>query len=117
MIIMGYRSQVAIAMKKEDAKEFLEKYVKGTDLEGGEVVKELPHVTVITFDDIKWNTWYPNVAEAESFLNELEEKEKYYEFVRIGEDYDDVEFRAFQPKDNENDFVLGVRREIIIDEG
>ena len=113
---MGYRSQVAIAMKKEDAKEFLENYVKGTDLEGAEVVKELPHVIVITFDDIKWDPWYPDVAEAESFLDELEEKEKYYEFVRIGENYSDVEFRVFQPKDNENDFVLGVKREIIIDE-
>ena len=111
---MGYRSQVAIAMKKEDAKIFLEDFVKDTDLEGGEVVKELPHVTVITFDDIKWDTWYPDVAGAESFLDELEKREKYYEFVRIGEDYSDVEFRAFQPKDNENDFVLGVKREIVI---
>ena len=113
---MGYRSEVAIAMKKEDAKEFLENYVKGTKLEGGEVVKELPHVTVITFSDIKWNTWYPEVAEAESFLDKLEETEKYYEFVRIGEDFDDVEIRNFQPEDNEYDFVLGVKREIIIDE-
>jgi len=42
-------------------------------------------------DSIKWYDGYPDVARFTRFLNEVQELEYEYEFIRLGEDMDDVE--------------------------
>jgi len=42
-------------------------------------------------DSIKWYDGYPDVARFTRFLSEVQELEYEYEFIRLGEDMDDVE--------------------------
>ena len=42
-------------------------------------------------DSIKWYDSYPDVARFTRFLSEVQELEYEYEFIRLGEDMDDVE--------------------------
>lgn len=42
-------------------------------------------------DDVKWYDSYPDVVAFESMLKEVEELGYCYEFIRVGEDNDDVE--------------------------
>jgi len=63
-------------------------------------------------DDVKWYESYTFVQEfnefAERFSNFGKEKNWAYEFVRLGEEADDVE----EVRSDNADFILSVRREI-----
>lgn len=91
---MGYRSEVAIAMRKEDYE-----LLKGFDKENKNLVelldvaevKESRGVVVIRWDSLKWYPEFPEVQAIAEFIAELSEADKPYRFIRLGEDVDDTE--------------------------
>ena len=91
---MGYRSEVAIAMRKEDYE-----LLKGFDKENKNLmelldiaeVKEFDGVTVIRWDWLKWYDSFSEVQAIEEFLGKLSDEDKPYRFIRLGEDIEDTE--------------------------
>ena len=85
---MGYRSQVAIAIKKEEFQKHntvkLSEALKDCDL----VEQGNDHFTFI-WEDVKWYPNYADVALIEAVLDEIDDPN--YGFVRIGEDDNDIE--------------------------
>ena len=86
---MGYRSQVAIAISKEE-------YVQDSLLlhTVPKWLKEEPPAQVSDsvywrFSGVKWYDSYPEVAEVMSYLSKKEAQN--YGFVRTGEDIGDIE--------------------------
>jgi hypothetical protein len=69
-----------------------------------------PHHRVVDFviDDVKWYPSYPDVAAFEKMLDEVAELGFCYEFVRVGEDNNDIEMRE---SDHSNGY-LGVTTSI-----
>jgi hypothetical protein len=55
-----------------------------------------PHHHVVDFviDGVKWYPSYPDVAAFEKMLDEVAELGFCYEFVRVGEDHNDIEMRG-----------------------
>ncbi len=102
---MGYRSEVRIATTREgydlmcDRVDFISEGLDGYPLMSSErqpdFFDEEDGCVVFGWDDIKWYVGLlcdvSNVVEA---LGELDEQEIPYEFCRIGEGWDDVEFRT-----------------------
>jgi hypothetical protein len=60
---------------------------------------------------VKWYEEYPEVKKFMEFLKEIDELDFEYEFVRMGEETDDVERQS----SDEADWFLEVRREIVSD--
>jgi len=94
---MGYRSDIVIYLNEEAAKrlhaefkdveEYLAKLGTKTELDdGGELYKMV---------NVKWDTAYcEDIIAIENFLDKLDwEDDECYEFMRLGEDDDDVEHR------------------------
>ena len=108
------RSDVAIAMKQtdyeklqkaieeldEDTKEDVTHFMKGVSLE---VSSENKEYVILKWEWVKWYDYFPEV---EFILNFLEEIEKY-DYIRIGEDYDDIECEF-----NSDDYVIGIEHKI-----
>ena len=99
---MGYRSDVAIACQKNAYKKIKEAYEKGY-VKPDRLLKNDPEgLIMVCFNDIKWFNGYEDIDAIEDVLNELDEgdeddiweAELGYHFLRIGEDYGDVEERA-----------------------
>ena len=91
---MGYRSDVAIAIRKEDfelLKEFDKENKNLMELLEIAEVKESRGVVVIQWDSLKWYLEFPEVQAIAEFIAELSEADKPYRFIRIGEDIDDTE--------------------------
>lgn len=63
-------------------------------------------------NDVKWYSGYGDVEAFETMLEELVELGYSYEFMRIGEEHNDVEHRT--GGDN-IDYVIGVQREFTWD--
>lgn len=61
--------------------------------------------------DVKWYDDFPEVKKFMEFLKEIDELDFEYEFVRMGEETDDVERQS----SDEADWFLEVRREIVSD--
>jgi len=86
---MGYRSQVAIAFKKEIYHQYentLKKHIKDCDQ-----ISQTEGATayIFTWDDVKW---YPSYEDVRTIMNVLAEcEEEDYGFVRVGEEAGDVE--------------------------
>jgi hypothetical protein len=91
---MGYRSEVAIAMRKEDY-ELLKEF----DKENKNLIELLEMADKKEYNgaiSLKWEwlKWYPEFSEVqaiEEFLCKLSDEDKPYKFIRIGEEYDDIE--------------------------
>ena len=64
-------------------------------------------------DSWKWHEDYPDVAAWEAFMLEAEEFDLSYEFVRIGEENEDIERRSNVLHDGDD--MLGVTRTICDD--
>lgn len=109
---MGYRSEVKIATTREGYDALLkimdlknkskdvEYPLIGSDIDPGYFEEEGGSV-VFGWDDIKWYVGLLcDVTNVEEALGELDEQEIPYEFCRIGESWDDIEFRT--SGDNEN---------------
>lgn len=95
---MGYYSQAALCAKKKDFEELkkrLEKYdylfstgySEITEFDEGEVV-------VWNIDGIKWYPSFKEIDIIEDFIIELQSEDKDYSFVRVGEDYNDIEYKS-----------------------
>ena len=91
---MGYRSDIAIAMRKEDfelLKEFDKENQNLVELLEVAEVKESRGVVVIKWDSLKWYPYFPEVQAINEFLGKLSDEDKPYRFIRIGEDTADTE--------------------------
>lgn len=93
---MGYRSEVHICIKKEDYEELLSRIEILKDDDIRSLIEyanktELVNAIVISFNDVKWDSEYKDVDFIMGYLSELEEKGKPYSYVRLGEEYGDIE--------------------------
>ncbi len=118
---MGYRSDVALALSKTGVEKFTTA-LNDSCLDYGiaNEVKALlesraRHLTdpengaeLWYWEDIKWYTDYPDVNFIENFLSSLVDDEDY-RFMRLGEDYEDVEVSGWFFEDH---FNLGMTRKI-----
>ena len=62
-------------------------------------------------DDVKWYESYPEIASFMHFIEMIDQLEYEYEFIRVGENYEDVETRS----SGRAEWYLSVRREIEVD--
>lgn len=91
---MGYRSEVKLCVKKEVYEELKEKEELKSLMAYAEDVVELSKgVVVICWDWIKWYSDYEDISIVEATMDKLDEQNAPYKFVRIGEDWDDVDVR------------------------
>lgn len=105
---MGYRSDVRIRTTKEGLevmKNFIENYVKenvneenlkGYDynLLNNAIKTEMADVITIDWNDVKWYEGikgYEDVDAIMKSLDELSDKDIDYQYMRIGEEDDDIE--------------------------
>ena len=94
---MGYRSQIALAIAKEDCK-----YLKGKMKENKELkdflkmaeIKKSNNAIVISWDWIKWYDEFPEVRAIKDFMYYLSDNDRPYRFIRIGEENDDTEIET-----------------------
>ena len=103
---MGYRSEVVLAVDKKLMPEFLA-HLATNDEAKTMVFADHCHLDqdycdeghlLVTWNSIKWYESYPEVNVIEKFISEMEEaadKSEMFKFVRIGEDYDDVDNRGY----------------------
>ena len=133
---MGYRSDVTIVMYPKRKEDFalLKLYADETFPDQFEVHEDNNRIEgfrylMLEFDSIKWYEGYEGVdvytrAFSEwddKFSDESEEQDEdnagyyepifHYEFMRIGEDYEDVEYHQSYGADH----ALNMSREIYID--
>ena len=97
---MGYYSDVAIAMKKTDLKLMLDEALKLEDdkwtynfIEEGSLNSPVwndEEYTLLYWSDVKWYDTKGEVTFIKDFLNHIEDG--HYDFLRIGEAYDDAEW-------------------------
>ncbi len=108
---MGYRSEVKIATTREgydlmcDRIDFISEGLDSYPLMGRErkpdFFDEENGCVVFGWDDVKWYVGLLcDVTNVQEALGELDEQKIPYEFCRIGESWDDIEFRT--SGDNEN---------------
>jgi len=103
---MGYRSDVVLAVNKEIMPEFLA-YLATNDeakclvfsdhCELNQDYEGEGHL-LVTWSGIKWYDGYPDVDVIEKFTCELDEdtdKSEMFRFVRVGEEYEDIEVRGY----------------------
>jgi len=129
---MGYRSEVMAAFyttNKDEApllKLFIEEnWPKEGNLTAYEWLKSDEYFGIIFHEeDVKWYESFPEVqafdAFAEKFMEianaeSIDEKEQrkpdwFYEFVRIGEEYQDIETKGTYYSDN----ILSVSRAVLL---
>ena len=86
---MGYRSDIRICGRKEDIKRLEEDlqdlYPYMTKFDCDQETKD--GCRIIGWDSVKWYTEYEDVNAIMNFLYDCDE----IEFVRTGEDYEDIE--------------------------
>lgn len=107
---MGYRSDVYIKCEKNAFEEIRNAYTKH-DFAPSKIMKNQNDEFTLIWDSVKWYDHFEEVIEIEKVLRKLNSEhrednfgdESYdflaYNFVRIGEDYGDVE-----TKTNDYDF-------------
>jgi len=111
---MGYRSNIRCLIypsgienaERDEKYEALKTIMNTTFKEVFDMWSE--HFTVddtnmvidFTIDDVKWYEGYPDVAAFDALLPALDDLGYSYEFIRVGEDQNDIEYR--QSDDNHN---------------
>lgn len=113
---MGYRSQVALAMKNETFKEMLQNMddEAAPDLLTNVQKSFAAGWILLRWDWVKWYSDYAEVAAVEAFMHNLDssDRDAEYAFVRAGEEWDDTEERGncgCAP------FYLGVQKTVSLD--
>ena len=99
---MGYCSEVAIVIKKED----YENHFKGVEqlkdlLEIGKIITR-EDLVIIHWDWIKWYDSFPEIQLVNQILDYMENQENHpYSFTRIGEEDGDIETQYYAGKNEE----------------
>lgn len=119
---MGYYSQVSILMDKESTDEFIKKLANempehlgyfGEALEEGFKTFGIDETKPYRIFHFEWTKWYddmfPEIQFMMRFLRNIEEPH-YYDFMRLGEDMDDVEHEYSY------DCYFGVTRDVVLEE-
>lgn len=101
---MGYRSNVRIRTTKEGyevMKKFVENYIKERELKGTDwnllkhaEITEAEDSITLDWDYVKWYEGiqgYEDVDAIMKSLDELSDKDIDYQYMRIGEENDDIE--------------------------
>ena len=103
---MGYRSEVVLAVNKEIMPEFLA-HLATSDQAKSLVFSDHCHLDqdycgeghlLVNWTDIKWYEGYPDVDVIEQFTCEMDQdiaSGELFRFVRVGEDYEDIEQRGY----------------------
>ena len=103
---MGYRSEVVLAVNKEIIPEFLA-YLATNEEARILVYSHADHMDqdyeqgghlLVSWSGIKWYESYPEIAVIEKFTCELDadtDKGEMFRFIRVGEDYEDIEQRGY----------------------
>ena len=103
---MGYRSEVVLAVNKEIMPEFLA-YLATNEEARNLVYSHADHLDqdyeqgghlLVSWSGIKWYESYPEIAVIEKFTCELDadtDKSEMFRFIRVGEDYEDIEQRGY----------------------
>lgn len=94
---MGYRSDVHIVMLEED----YHRYKGEMLLAGVNLIEDFNHTSThedhkfieFGYNSAKWYLDYVDVIFAEEFIQKLEEEDRPFSFVRLGEGSDDIEIR------------------------
>ena len=99
---MGYYSQVKLCLKKDAYEDLRERLLKNEIYdymfdEGFFYLTELEddNIVICTWNEIKWYSTYKEIKIIEDYLTELDDKKIEYRFIRVGEEYNDIEFREF----------------------
>ena len=120
---MGYRSTIAVAIYGTDRdadqygalKTLMNTTFKEAYAENDAYAEWLDdkYVLMFRFEDVKWYETYEDVIRFTTMLTEIEELGDYnFEFVRVGEDADDIETRH---GGNDCEYILSVTRTIQVD--
>lgn len=101
---MGYCSQVALKTTTEGylvLKRFNDsiKFDSEKPLRGAEIMRTKAGFYKISFDDVKWYDSYSDVQNFLRGMDKLEYQDIPYVFIRIGEDYDDIEYKENYTED------------------
>ena len=103
---MGYRSEVVLAVNKEIMPEFLA-HLATSDEAKSLVFSDHDHLDqdyegeghlLVSWSGIKWYEGFPDVNVIEKFTCEMDENtdnSEMFRFVRVGEDYEDIEVRGY----------------------
>lgn len=91
---MGYRSQVVIALNKDQYEQDLLLHEAFPSLLREKPVYTCEDYVIWDWASLKWYEGYPDVKEVDAYFNhlcELETETPLHGFIRVGEDLDDVE--------------------------
>ena len=103
---MGYRSEVVLAVNKEIMPEFLA-HLATNDEAKNLVFSEYCELNqdyegeghlLVSWTNIKWYEGYPDVDVIEKFTCEMDEdteNSEMFRFIRVGEEYEDIEVRGY----------------------
>jgi len=107
---MGYRSIVALAIDKTElADQILQTPGLKPALQNATTITDKSTYMVYTFVNWKWYSTYPEIHIIEQAIANIETSENFG-FMRIGEDYTDVECLG-----NPEEFDIYLSRTIVID--
>ena len=120
---MGYRSDVSTVIygdNRSPEKYALLKTLMNTTFKvaydswsADAIWHDTKHVLEFHIEDVKWYESYPDVMAFTTMLENLREIEGYnYEFVRVGEDDNDIDR---QSEGNQCEYLINVCRSIEVD--
>jgi hypothetical protein len=122
---MGYRSDVTVLIYPDNGEQNAERYdtlkvlmnttFKSTYEAWEDHFEWLDHHRVLKFaiESIKWYDSYPHIMNFQSMMDAIGDMEGYnYEYMRVGEDYDDIEQNQ---RGNDLQYHISVSRSIEVD--
>jgi len=122
---MGYRSDVTVLIYPDNGEQNAERYdmlkvlmnttFKKIYEEFDEAFEWLDNHRVLKFavESVKWYDSYPDVRDFQSMLEDISDMEGLnYEFMRVGEDYDDIEQNQ---RGDDLQYHISVSRSIEVD--
>jgi hypothetical protein len=122
---MGYRSAVTVLIYPDNGEQNAERYdmlkvLMNTtfkkiyeEFESNFEWLDRHRVLKFAVESVKWYDSYPDVRDFQSMLDDLGEMEGLnYEFMRVGEDYDDIEQNQ---RGNDLQYHISVSRSIEVD--
>lgn len=114
---MGYYSDVRISTDKTGYDKFIErcrpevKYLFGRTTNEPEFVDEDGDSVVFGWNSVKWYDWFGDVKSVMKALRTLGDEGYSFEYLRVGEDPEDIERMTYGPDEVERS--LYVRTEIV----